>query len=228
MLVNNSKPLVVAVVGQKGGTGKTTTSVSLAVEWTVRGRVVLLVDTDTQRSALTWADWASEKGSAHMPAVMGLGAQLRDQIKPHLAGRDVVVIDCPPQHGERQRAALMVCDVAVLPAGPDATEMWGLTESVALVREAMGVRPALKAALLITRKDKRTALGAAARAAIEQHGLPVLDAELGRRITYPEALGEGCGPTTYAPTSDAAREVRRLATELEQLGGLAPLPKRRA
>lgn len=216
--------MIVACVGQKGGTGKTTTAVSLAVEWCVRGRSVLLVDTDTQGSVLTWADVASELGAAHVPAVTALGAQLRQQLEPHRAGRDVIVIDCPPAHGERQRAALMVADVAVLPSGPDATEVWGLTSSVALVREAQEMRPNLRAVVLITRKDRRTALGTQSRQALEQLALPVLGSELSRRVTYPEAIGQGCGPTTYAPASDAAREVRRLATELEQLGGLAPLP----
>lgn len=219
--------MIVAAVGQKGGTGKTTTSVSLAVEWCVRGRSVLLVDTDTQGSVLTWADVAAERGAEHIPAVTALGAQLRQQLSPHVAGRDVIVIDCPPAHGERQRAALMVADVALLPSGPDATELWGLTSSAELVREAQSFRPALRAAILITRKDKRTQMGAQARQALEQLGLPVLGAELSRRVTYPESIAAGLGPTTHAPTSDAAREVRRLANELEQLAGLAPPSKAR-
>lgn len=210
-------PFVVALCGRKGGTGKTTTAISLAVEWVVRGRRVLLVDTDTQGSVLTWADVASEAGAAHVPAVTALGAQLRQQLAPHLAGRDVVVIDCPPQHDERQRAALMAADLAVLPSGPDATEIWALTTSADLVREARALRPALRAAVLVTRKDGRTALGASSRRALEQLALPVLDAELSRRVTYPESIGAGLAPTTYDPRSQAAREVRRLVTEIERL-----------
>lgn len=207
----------IACVGQKGGTGKTTTAISLAVEWVARGRKVLLVDTDTQGSVLTWGDVAAENNAKHVPAVIALGAQLRQQLAPLESGFDVVVIDCPPAHGERQRAALMVADVAVLPSGPDATELWALTASADLVREAIAVRPMLRAAVLITRKDRRTALGAASRSALEQLALPVLDAELARRVTYPEAIGAGLGPTTLAPSSEAAREVRRLATEIERL-----------
>lgn len=225
--------IVVACVGQKGGTGKTTTAVSLAVEWAVRRRSVLLVDTDTQGSVLTWADVAAENGLEHLPAVAALGEQLHRQLGPLAAGRDVIVVDCPPAHGERQRAALMVADVALLPAGPDATELWGLTSSAALVREAQSIRPqsirprALKAAVLITRKDRRTQIGAQARQALEQLGLPVLDAELARRVSYPEAIAAGHGPTTYDPDGAAAREVRRLATEVERLAGLAPMPERK-
>ncbi len=214
--------MIVALCGQKGGTGKTTTAVSLAVEWSVRGRSVLLVDTDGQRSALTWADVAAERGAEHVPPTIALGEQLRRQLPPHLPGRDVVVIDCPPAHGERQRAALMVADLAVIPAVADATEVWALGETRRIVDEALAMREALRVALLVMRKDRRTQLGAQARQVLGQLGLPVLEAELSRRITYPEALVAGLGPTTYDPASVAAREVRRLATELELLGGLAP------
>jgi len=216
---------IIALVGQKGGTGKTTTAIALAVEWVVRRRSVLLVDLDTQGSVLTWADWAGERNAEHIPAVTALGAQLRQQLAPHLPGRDVVIIDCPPSHGERQRAAMMAADVALLPAGPDATEVWGLTTSADLVRDAIDAKPQLRAALVITRKDRRTALGAQARQALEALRLPVLDAELSRRVTYPESIAAGRGPTTYDAASVAAREVRRLANELEQLLGLPALPK---
>lgn len=217
---------VLALVGQKGGTGKTTTAISVAVELVARGRRVLLVDTDPQGSVLTWADVAAENGAEHTPAVCALGAQLRQQLAPHRDGVDVVVIDCPPQHGERQRAALMVADVAILPSGPDPTEVWGLTASADLVREAMTVRPMLKVAVLITRTDKRTVLGATSRGTLERLELPVLESSLSRRVTYPEAIAAGRGPSTYDPRGIAAREVKRLVTELEVLGGLAPVAKK--
>ena len=77
----------------------------------------------------------------------------------------------------------------------------------------------------IDRANQRTALGAQARQALEALRLPVLDAELSRRVTYPESIAAGRGPTTYDAASVAAREVRRLANELEQLLGLPALPK---
>jgi chromosome partitioning protein len=217
--------VILACVGQKGGTGKTTTAISVAVEFVARGRKVLLVDTDPQGSVLTWADVAVENGAEHTPAVCALGAQLRQQLAPHREAYDVVVIDCPPQHGERQRAALMVADVAILPSGPDPTEVWGITASADLVREAMAVRPALRVAVLITRTDRRTVLGATSRGTLEALALPVLEAQLSRRVTYPEAIASGRGPTSYDPRSVAAREVKRLVTEMENLGGMAPVKK---
>lgn len=205
---------VVALVGQKGGTGKTTTAISLAQDWSDLGLRVLLVDVDPQGSCLTWSDVAAEN-SAPAPAVIALGVALRQQLAPHLPAYDVVVIDCPPAHTERQRAALMVADLALLPTGPDPTEIWAATTSADLIREAQAIRPTLHALVVVTRRDRRTSMGAAAERAAAQLGLPVADTSLARRITYPEALAVGRGPTSYAPSSDAAREVRRLVREVE-------------
>ncbi len=209
--------MIITLAGQKGGTGKSTTAVAIAVEWCARGRRVLLVDLDPQGSARTWGDVAAEAAAEHTPTVVALGAGLHLHLPPLAAAHDLVVIDCPPRHGEMQRTALMLAHVALLPCGPDPTEVWGLTESVELVRAAMARRPELLPRIVITRKDHRTGLSRGARTSLAELSIPVLDTELGRRVTYPEALAAGRGPTTYDPRSIAAREVRRLVTELEQL-----------
>lgn len=208
----------ITIAGQKGGAGKTTVSTSLAVEWMARGRRVLLVDTDPQGSAKTWGEVAAEAGR-EAPTVVSMGAGLHraDQLPALAQGFDVVVIDCPPRHGEIQRAALMVADLAILPCGPSAFDVWALGDSLELVNAARQLRPHLKAAVLITRKAPRTTLGAGVREALAEIGLPVLGAELGFRVTYPEASAAGLGVSIYAPKSPAADEVRALVNELEEM-----------
>jgi chromosome partitioning protein len=213
--------VILTFCGQKGGVGKTTAAIAVAVELVVRGHRVLLVDLDPQGSLRTWGDVAAEESVEHAPTVVALGAGLPRHLPPLAAGHDAVVIDCPPMHGELQKAALMMADVAVLPTSPGPLDVWALTGSVDLVREARVAKPALEARVLITRKIPGTVIGNRARGILEQLGLPVLGAELGQRITYQEAPAAGRGPSTYAPTSPAAGEVRRLVTELERLGGLA-------
>lgn len=210
--------MIVAFAGQKGGSGKTTTAIAVACEWLARGRRVLLVDADPQGSARTWGDVAAEAGKAAPTVVaMGPGLHKPGQLPALAAKHDVTVVDCPPRHGDIQRAVLMIADVVILPCGPATLDAWALAESSDLVAEARRVREVLKAAVLITRKQPRTALGVAARTALGAVGLPVLRAELCQRITYQEAPAAGLGPTTYAPRSAAADEVRALVTELEGL-----------
>lgn len=211
--------VVIAFAGQKGGSGKTTAALAVAAEWHARGRRVLLVDADAEQgSARTWGAIATEAGrGAPTVIAMGAGMHRADQLPALAAGYDVVVIDCPPRHGDVQRSALMVADLVVLPCGPSAVDAWVLTESVEQVNGSRTLRPELRAVVLITRKVARTAIGAGARETLAQFGLPVLAAELGARVTYQEAPAAGQGVTVYAPASPAADEVRVLVSELESL-----------
>lgn len=206
--------MILSFAGQKGGSGKSTTAIAVAVELVERGHRVLLVDVDPQGSVKRWGDVAALEGGEHVPTVTALGAGLHRHLPPLAASYDHVLLDCPPRHGELQRAALAVSDLAVLPCGPSAIDAWALAESVDLVREARAHRPELAAVVLITRKLPRTVIGARARHALVELGLPVLEQEITLRVTYQEAPAAGRGPTTYDPPSAAAREVRALATEL--------------
>lgn len=210
----------IAFVGQKGGTGKTTTAICVAAESLARGRRVLLVDADPQGTTRTWGEIAAEEGHP-CPSVVAMGAVLHhpNQLPTLAEGYDLVVIDCPPRHGEIQRSALMVADLAVMPCGPSGVDAWAMAESLDLVREAQVVRPNLQAVLLVTRKT-RTVLGANARSALAEAGVPILATELGFRVAYQEAPPAGLGVTTYAPNDQAAVEVRALVDELEDLLGM--------
>jgi chromosome partitioning protein len=209
--------MIVAFCSQKGGSGRTSTSIACAVEWHQRRRKVLLVDCDPQRSALTWSSVAAEAGHA-APNVVGMGAGLyRAELLPALARKHhVTLIDGPPRRDEIAREILMVADLAVLPCGPSAMDVWALAESLELVRRAQEARPELRAAVLITRKQPSTSLGKSVRDALTATGFPVLKSELTYRVAYQEAPAAGMGPTTYAPRSPAAGEVKALVTELER------------
>ena len=209
-------PWIVAFGGQKGGAGKTTTAIAVASEWLARGAKVLLVDTDPQGSARTWGEVAVERG-VHAPTVVSMGAGLHrdDQLPALAAAHDVTVVDCPPRLDDRVRAVLMVASLVVLPCGPSAMDVWALSEGMDLVAQARKLRPHLDVAVLVTRKASRSILGRNVRDALTGVGLPVLTTEICYRLTYQEAPAAGLGPTTYAPKSIAAREVRQLVDELE-------------
>ncbi|MDP3219128.1 MAG: ParA family protein, partial [Deltaproteobacteria bacterium] len=153
-------PRILAFAGQKGGAGKTTSAIATACEWQARGRRVLLVDTDPQGSARTWADVAGELGTT-IPTVVAMGSGLhRPGQLPALAAQyDVTVVDCPPRLDDVQRAVLMVAHVVVIPCGPSTLDTWAIADSLDLVRKAQQLRPELLARVCITRKQPGTVVG---------------------------------------------------------------------
>lgn len=203
-------------------------ALALASEALARGLRVLLVDADAQGTARTWGAVALEAGHA-APTVVSMGADLHKpgQLPALASSFDLVVIDCPPRHAEVQRAALMVADLAILPSGPSAHDAWAMAESVELVKAAQRVRPELRAVALVTRKVPGTVIGKGARESLGEAGVPLLKSELSFRVAYQEAPAAGLGVAQYAPTSEAAAEVRDLVTEVLALVGLNTKSKRR-
>lgn len=208
--------MIVALVGQKGGVGKSTVAAALAAEALRRGRSVLLVDADPQGTARTWAEVATEAGHP-APSVVAMGATMHrpEQLPRVRSGFDLVVVDCPPRAGDVQRSALMIADVAIVPCGPSAADAWALAGSLEVVTEARTVRPDLVAVVLITRKQARTTLGKGAREVLSGAGVPVLASEFGYRVAFQEALAAGLGVVSYAPRDAAADETRALVDELD-------------
>ena len=207
--------MIIAFAGQKGGIGKSTTAISVAVAAHERGARVLLVDADPQGTARTWAEVANEAGQP-TPTVIAMGATMHKagQLTSIACNYDTTIIDCPPRHGDVQRSALMVADLVVLPCGPSAADAWALAAALEMLQEARTLRDELRACILITRKQGRTALAKGARMVLETSGIPVLKTELGYRIAYQESLAAGRGVTTFAPRDAAATEVRNLLEEL--------------
>jgi len=208
--------MIIAITGQKGGVGKSTTAICLAVAALARGMRVLLVDADPQGTARTWGEVANENGH-DAPTIVAMGATMHrpGQLSSVAEGYDLTIIDCPPRHGEIQRSALMIADVALLPCGPSAADAWAIAAGLEVIGEARAMRDELKACVLITRKQRRTALGKGARQVLESSGLPVLSTELGYRIAYQEAIALGQGVTSYAPRDPSASEMFELLDELE-------------
>jgi chromosome partitioning protein len=208
---------VVAIAGEKGGTGKTTLAINIAAELHARGKRVLLVDADPQGTAITWAGIGGE-AEIDGPATIAMGDNLRAQLGRAAEGYDWCIIDCAGRGGKRQVGALMVADLVLLPCGPSPADAWALGASVDLVAEVIQLRPELRAAIVLNRTN-RTAIGRSTRNAIAEltTTLPTLATAIGDRVAFREALASGTGVTGYASGSVAANELRRLVDEIEEL-----------
>ena len=207
--------MIVALTGQKGGVGKSTLAICVAAELLARRRKVLLVDADPQGTVRTWAEVAAELGRP-LPTIVSMNSTMHrpEQLPTVRRAYDDVIIDCPPRHGDIQRSALMVADLALLPCGPSSADAWALGASIDLVNEARALREELAVRIVITRKQGRTALGRSAREELAKSGIELMKSELGYRVAFAESLGAGQGVTAYAPRDAAAEETRALVSEL--------------
>lgn len=208
------KLVIIGVLNQKGGVGKTTLSVNIAAALARTGKRVLLIDADPQGSAL---DWAAAREGAPLFAVVGLP---KPSIHKELAlvgeGYDVVVIDGPPRVTDLARSAIMASDVVLIPVQPSPYDIWAADEVVKLIQEASVFKENLKSVFVINRKIANTAIGRDVREALEAYDLPTLEASIVQRVAFAEAAA--VGKAIYEQDRDgvASQEIEAVVSELQE------------
>lgn len=210
--------MIIALLNQKGGVGKTTLALNLAGEWARRGGRVLLVDADPQGSAL---DWSQQREHEGLPRLFGVVSLARDTLHrevPELAqGADYVVIDGPPRVASLMRSALLAADLVLIPVQPSPLDGWASAEMLALLREARIYRPDLAARFVLNRCGARTVLARETAETLADHDPPVLASTIGQRIAFASAAQSGRLVCELDDDTPAAREIAALAVEIDRL-----------
>lgn len=135
--------MIVALLNQKGGVGKTTLALHLAGQWAREGRRVTVIDADPQGSALDWSAQRAREGLPRLFGVIGLARDTLHHEAPALAqGADHVVIDGPPRVAALLRSALLAADLVLIPAQPSPFDGWASAEMLRLLEEARLFVPA--------------------------------------------------------------------------------------
>lgn len=205
--------MIVAILNQKGGAGKTTISTNLARAFQQHGEKVLLVDSDPQGSARDW----HAAGDGNLLTVIGLDRPTLNKDIKALNDYDWIFIDGAPQLAEMAVSAIKCADIVLIPVQPSPYDIWAAEELVEVIKTRQQIangKP--KTAFVISRQITHTNLGKEVRDTLNGYELPVFQTGTFQRIIYAKTAATGSTVLDADPQSEAANEIRKIADELKE------------
>jgi chromosome partitioning protein len=201
-----------SLIAQKGGTGKTTIGIHLAVQAQRAGLKVLLVDTDPQGSAGAW--W--RRRQADLPVlVQSSGRELAETTaEAKQRGFQLVVVDTAPHSSSESRLCAESSSLILIPTRPAILDLDAIGATTALVADL-----AVPARILLNACPAPTRLGeprivAEARDALTAYKLPICTTAISQRAAFSHALIDGRSVVEFEAHGKAAAEIDALWTEI--------------
>lgn len=206
---------IFACINTKGGVGKTTTAVHLAVMLAGQGRT-LLIDGDPQASAASWAAWRREKPEYHpSPTTTCLGGKaILSEGKSLAQGFAHVVVDAGGRDSVGLRSSLLLAERAIIPVGASQLDAAALTDVMTVVDLARDYNPSLDVRILLARVDPRTKDAADMLAFLTEQTLVVLTTMICERVAFRRAIGEGATVHEIGKDQSAIAEVEAFFQEV--------------
>lgn len=195
--------LTLAIISQKGGAGKTTISLNLAIAAELAGKTAAVIDLDPQASATTIGDLRE----AENPTIMSVQAVRLPQVlaAAEKSRAELVIIDTAPHSESDSLTAAKVADLVLVPCRPTVLDLQAISRTVNLVELAQ-----VPALVVLNAVPPTGKLGQEGQEAIEQYNLSVAPVRLIHRAAYYHAFTAGLGVLEYQPYSKAADEVKQL------------------
>lgn len=193
----------IAIISQKGGTGKTTLALNLAVAADLAGQSVVIIDLDPQASAKEW----SKSRSSETPVVISAHASQLDEVLAAARenGADLAVIDTAPHSESDALSAARAADLMLVPCRPAILDLRAMSSTKQLADLAH-----TPAVAVINAAPPRGQLADEAAAAIRGYGLEVAPVVLAHRAAFVHSLTVGQTVIEYEPDSKAAQEIKDL------------------
>lgn len=198
--------MITAVGHIKGGVGKTTIAVNLAIAASMKGDSVVLIDADEQATATLFTEIREQEiGDAGYSCVAVKGAQVRSQGAKLSEKFDTTIIDCGGRDTDSFRAALTICDALIVPIPPRSFDFWAITQLVRLLDEVESIRKLPQIHALINMADPTGSDNREVMEALEDYPqINVLADVLVRRKAWPNSASKGLSVYEQSPLDKKA------------------------
>lgn len=195
---------IIAIVSQKGGSGKTTIAVHLAVCAERAKKRAAIIDLDPQASAL---EWQSRRAASTPEVITATSEQLSvllQQAKDN--GADLAIIDTAPHSDRAATVAANLADVILIPCRPAAFDVAALGTTLKILELTKAKK---KAVILLNAVPPRGGITDEAEAGLSALA-PVVPVRMHHRAAYSHAVNDGRSVEEYDPKGKAAQEIRAL------------------
>lgn len=208
----------IALIAQKGGTGKTMLALSLAVAAEQAGAPTIIIDLDPQATACNWSD----RREAETPIVIDAQpARLQNALaKATEAGVDLAIIDTPARSEQAALAAAKVADLVLIPCRPQVYDL----ETIPNTKEILSLAGGKPALVFLNAVPARGNRHEQASRAVEGMDLQMCAVTFGQRAAFGDAAALGLTALEYEPSGKAAGEIREIYKSISLLLGK---PKKR-
>lgn len=207
---------IITVGNAKGGVGKSTIAVNLAVEAARDKKRVLLVDADVQASSM---GFRGLRETDDIKATAILTPTLHKDLKSF--DFDLIIVDAGGRDAGTFRSAILAADFLLLPTTPSQYDVWATKDTIDILNDARIYKEDLPARMVLNLAIPNTVIGREAREALRdfKEVCPLSETTLSSRVAYRQSIGQGLGVSEYEPNGKAAEEFRRLYEEVMKLIG---------
>ena len=203
---------VITICQQKGGTGKTTLAVHLALAFAkLHNLKIAIIDTDPQGSLGKWFVVRTEKKVSNenltfkTASLWGAQYESKTLKKDH----DIVIIDTPPKIESDARPSIEAADLVLIPVTPSHVDFWA-TEAIIEIAKKAGK----KIFIQINRANERSKLVKKTHEYIKSINVNSTNTLIGHRQIYASSMGEGKTAIEKQKKSNAVEEIKKLSEQI--------------